>query len=268
MTQLTIFSVATDRYLEFWLELYNSAEQFLEDNLTIQWILFTNRENDIPTQVSEKLGPNLMLVRIESTPWPMPTLLRYELLAGVAHKVLGEIIMHLDADMLFASSLSKNDLSEALGDNELAFVRHPGFFRPSSFSKVKFYLRNRRYILSDFKSLIINGGIGSWEKNTDSLAFVSRKKRNIYVCGATWFGRRESIIDLCRLLGERIKKDLSKNIVARFHDESHLNWYAANNKVKLLSPKYCYEENYPQLIQIKPTIIAVEKGKKFNWNRI
>jgi hypothetical protein len=33
----------------------------------------------------------------------------------------------------------------------------------------------------------------------------------------------------------------------------------------LLTPKYCYEENYPQLRQLTPTIIAVDKLKEFNW---
>jgi hypothetical protein len=265
MSHLTIFSVATDHYLEFWLELLSTAEQFIDKDVDVQWILFTNRENEIPQAIAERLCTNLVTVRFESTPWPMPTLLRYELLAKAAAKVEGEIVMHLDADMLFASSLSRNDLKELTKDNNIVLVRHPGFFRPSHFSKVGFYIKNRRYIVSDLKSFILNGGLGSWEKNNGSLAFVPRNNRKVYVCGATWLGKRESIIDLCRLLSERINKDLSNNILAKFHDESHLNWFAANNTVKLLTPKYCYEENYPQLRQLTPTIIAVDKLKEFNW---
>jgi hypothetical protein len=267
MTQLTIFSVATDRYLEFWLDLLGTAEQFIDQDLNVQWILFTNRENDIPRAVSERLGTNLVTVRFESSPWPMPTLLRYELLAKAADKIEGEIVMHLDADMLFAGSLTKRDLIQALGNQEIALVRHPGYFRPSKFAKVIFYLGNPRYILSDVKSWLLKGGIGSWEKNSDSLAFVSRENRKVYVCGATWFGRKNSVIDLCSSLSLRIQEDLSRNVIAKFHDESHLNWFAANNTFSLLSPKFCYDENYPQLSGIKPTLIAVEKGKGTDWER-
>jgi hypothetical protein len=197
----------------------------------------------------------------------MPTLLRYELLAKAADKVEGEIVMHLDADMVFADSITKNDLIQAIGIHEIALVSHPGYFRPSKFVKVIFYLENPRYILSDLKSHLLSGGIGSWEKNSDSLAFVSRKDRRIYVCGATWFGKKSSIIDLCTSLSLRIREDLSKNVIAKFHDESHLNWFAANNSFSLLSPKFCYDENYPQLSGIKPTLIAVEKGKGTDWER-
>jgi hypothetical protein len=120
MAELTIFSVATDRYLEFWLELLSSAEKLLDKDLKVQWVLFTNREKDIPTSVTDRLGTNLVTVRFESSPWPMPTLLRYELLASVSEIVEGEIVMHLDADMLFASPLSKDDLYQAMGNHKVA----------------------------------------------------------------------------------------------------------------------------------------------------
>jgi hypothetical protein len=262
MTELTIFSVATDRYLEFWLELLNSAEHFIDKDVDVQWILFTNRKNEIPKVVVERLGANLVKVPFESAPWPMPTLLRYELLAKAADKVKGEIVMHLDADMLFVSSLSKNDLEKLTQDNNITLVRHPGFFRPRYFSRVEFYIKHPRYVLSDLKSFVLNGGIGSWEKSNSSLAFVPRNGRKVYVCGAIWLGKSESIIDLCRLLSERINKDLSNNIIAKFHDESHLNWFAANNVVKLLTPKYCFEGKYPQLKHLVPIIIAVDKPKE------
>jgi len=267
MAQMTIFSVATDRYLEFWLELLSSAEKFLDKDLTVQWILFTNREKDIPFSVTNGLGTSLVTVRFESSPWPMPTLLRYELLVSAAEIVEGEIVMHLDADMLFASSLSKDDLHQALGNHKVALVKHPGYFRPQKLARIKFYLRNTTYLFRDLKSHLLDGGIGSWEKNRNSLAFVNRKDRSIYVCGGAWFGKRESIIDLCRLLSERIQKDLSKNIIAKFHDESHLNWFAANYEVSTSNPRFCFEPSYPQLIGITPKIIAVDKGSGSSWVR-
>jgi hypothetical protein len=188
-------------------------------------------------------------------------------LAKVADKVEGEIVMHLDADMMFAGSLTRNDLIQSIGNNEIALVRHPGYFRPYKLERVKFYFRYPRFILSDLKSRLLNGGIGSWEKNSKSLAFVSRKDRKVYVCGATWFGKKNSIIDLCSSLSLRIQEDLSKNILAKFHDESHLNWFAVNNTFSLLGPKFCYDENYPQLNGIKPTLIAVDKSKGTDWER-
>jgi hypothetical protein len=267
MNQLTIFSVATDRYLSFWLDLVNSGNLFLDKDLKVQWIIFTNRESEIPAAIYERLGESLITVPFKSAPWPMPTLLRYELLNSIKDRISGDFIMHLDADMLFINPLSRDDLVRAIGKKKIALTRHPGFYRPFGSAKVKFYLRNFSYILRDLKLLLLNGGIGSWEKNPNSLAFISRNKRKVYVCGGTWFGERESIIELCHLLSGRIRKELLMNVVAKYHDESHLNWYAANNDVSICSPEFCFEISYPQLIGINPKIIAVDKGNGLNWER-
>lgn len=267
MRALTIFSVATDRYLDFWVNLVNSAEQFMSKEMTVQWIVFTNRGNEIPKELADKLGRDLIIVQSASAPWPIPTLLRYELLTTIKHKVEGEVIMHLDADMLFIRELSKNDLIEAMGNNEVALVRHPGFYRPQSNSKINFYYRHPMFIARDIWFFLRNGGIGSWEMNAASRAFVPRRKRKVYVCGGTWFGKRNSIVELCELLSRRTREDLSNNIIAKFHDESHINWYAANHEVSIVDPKFCLEPSYPQLVGIEPLIVAVDKGKGAYWNR-
>ena len=267
MKQLTIFSVATDRYLEFWVDLVNSAEEFLAKDLTVQWIIFTNRGSEIPQKLTTKLGKDLLIADFASVPWPMPTLLRYELLTSVKQSIEGEIVIHLDADMLFTGEVSRNDLIEAIGGNDVALVRHPGFYRPGKFAKVKFYFKNPLFIIRDVKLYLLNGGIGSWEKNSKSLAYVPREMRNVYVCGGTWFGKKNSIIELCEILSNRTKKDLSNNVMAKFHDESHINWYAAHHEVSIVEPKYCLEPSYSQLVGIEPLIIAVDKGRGANWNR-
>ena len=267
MNQLTIFSVATDRYLEFWVDLVNSAEQFLAKDLTVQWIIFTNRRSEIPQKLTAKLGRDLLIVDFASVPWPMPTLLRYELLASVKHNIEGEIIIHLDADMLFVGKVSRNDLIEAMGRNEVALVRHPGFYRPRKFAKIRFYFKHPVFIIRDIKLYLLNGGIGSWEMNSKSLAYVPRRKRNVYVCGGTWFGKKKSIIELCELLSCRTKADLANNVMAKFHDEGHINWYAANHQVSIADSKFCLEPSYSQLVGIKPLLIAIDKGRGANWNR-
>lgn len=267
MIQLTIFSVATGRYLEFWIDLVNSAEQFLAKDLTVQWIIFTNRGSEIPKKLRGRLGGDLLIVDFESAPWPLPTLLRYELLASVKQNIEGEIVIHLDADMLFQGRVSRNDLIEAMGKNEVALVRHPGFYRPRKFSKIRFYFMHPFFIFRDIRLYLLNGGIGSWEMNSESLAYVPRRNRNVYVCGGTWFGKKESVIELCEILSHRTKVDLSNNVMAKFHDESHINWYAANHEVSIADPKFCLELSYSQLAGIKPLIVAVDKGRGSNWNR-
>ena len=267
MPQLTIFTVATDRYLDFWLDLMSSANKFVEKSLIVQWIVFTNREKDIPPALKRSLGGNLLVVKFESVPWPMPTLLRYELLVSVSDKVKGSMVMHLDADMLFVKNFSLEDLDYSIGNNDVALIKHPGFYRPRNWSRLEFYLKHPVFIMRDLRSVVIKGGLGSWETDSNSLAYVSRKLRKNYVCGGVWFGKKDAIMQLCELLGNRIKSDLSRNVIARFHDESHLNWFAVNYEVSTINPGFCFEPSYPQLNRIVPTIIAVDKGRGSEWKR-
>jgi histo-blood group ABO system transferase len=55
-----------------------------------------------------------------------------------------------------------------------------------------------------------------------------------------------------------VADDLANNIIAKWHDESHLNRYAAYNKVMILGPQYCYDGKV-ELSSKKPLVIAVEK---------
>lgn len=266
MIDLTIFSVATERYLPFWFNLVKSAQKYLSDEITVQWVLFTDLEEEA-TSLSKRLGIKPYVSNYKGGVWPMPTLLRYELLSNVQANIEGRIIMHLDADMLFVSQVTKQDLNLAIGSKEIALIRHPGFFRPAGVARIKFYLSNLNYLVRDVRSCLLIGGIGSWELARKSRAFVSRKKRKVYVCGGIWFGNRDSILKLCSMLSVRVNDDLAEGIIAKFHDESHLNWYAANFNCEVNNPEYCFEESYPQLKGIKSKIVAVNKNTTSTWVR-
>jgi hypothetical protein len=72
-------------------------------------------------------------------------------------------------------------------------------------------------------------------------------------------GERDTLIEACGVLAERVGRDSKRGVVARFHDESHLNWYAAHNRCAILESNYCFVENSPNLKDLEPTIVAVEK---------
>ena len=267
MGDLTIFSIATDRYLDFWIDLASSANLYLDKEIKLQWILFTNRESAIPENIRLELGSNLIIKNMESMPWPMPTLMRYQLLSEVMEDISGDIVMYLDADMVMREKISMSDLTYALNKEEVALIQHPGYYRPSGFSRCLFYYKNPYYIIRDSLINLRFGSLGTWELNRNSKAFVSRFKRKKYVCGGTWFGKRESIIAMSKLLSARINLDLKTGYIAKFHDESHLNWYASQFKCSISAPIYCFDENYPQLKGLNPKIIAINKGMGKTWSR-
>ena len=52
---------------------------------------------------------------------------------------------------------------------------------------------------------------------------------------------------MCLMLAARINADLEKTIIAKFHDESHLNRFRLDNKEQfnILHPKFAFPGNIP-----------------------
>jgi hypothetical protein len=264
---LTIFSVATDRYIKYWSEMVNSYLRTNRPAIKIQWVVFTDKAEQIDPDLISKLGKSLLVSNIPHREWPFPTILRYQFLTSISEQVLGRIVMHLDADMLFVGEIDFAKLEGSLGQKGVSLVKHPGYFRPKGTEKLMFYIKRPKYFIKDFKTYLRFGGLGTWERNKESKAFVPRSKRKDYVCGGTWLGRRQEIVILCKELSTRISEDFAREIVAVFHDESHLNWYQAKNQFHLLNPELCFDPSYPQLRDLTPKIQAVDKNAQEKWVR-
>jgi len=258
---LTIVCIATDRYLEYWVDLVLSLQT---SKLDVYWVLFTDRASDIPPSLLSTLDGRLRIVFQEHLPWPFPTLLRYKWISEQIKLFETEFTMYLDSDMRFIRDLDPDELLEEFKTHDFIAVKHPGFYRPGP----KFYLSNPGNLVKDLRLLMHEGGLGTWEKRRNSEAFVARKSRRQYVCGGCWFGRTEVFIKKVRQLSSMVELDLEKNLVARFHDESYLNALVASDSgIGLASPKFCFDSNYVQLNEIGGLILAVDKNTSGKWER-
>ncbi len=175
--------------------------------------------------------------------------------------------MHLDADMVFVASINEKDITNPLADSEIAFVAHPGYFRPNGLKRIFFYARNPRKLIQDLKLYVWFGGVGTWERNIRSTAYIKRSQRRGYVCGGCWFGTKGGVLEMAEILHQNIQVDLQSAYVARFHDESHLNAYASKRNSKILDPEFCFDPGYPQLDGMSPKILAVDKNESSKWIR-
>ena len=67
-------------------------------------------------------------------------------------------------------------------------------------------------------------------------------------------------------LDEDIRQDYEKDVIAKWHDESHLNHYIwLHGNYKLLTPSYAYPENYSLPFEMK--IMTIDKGKKIELDQ-
>ena len=106
-------------------------------------------------------------------------------------------------------------------------VQNPGFF---SFG----------IIITNFFKAIKSGSLafGDWEVRPGSTAYLARSKRKKYCHGAIWFGGKNRFFEVCSELALNTDKDLKNSLIAKWHDESHLNHYANSHDVQWLESRF------------------------------
>lgn len=253
-----VFSIATNRYIKFWQEMATSADQNLFVGHDVTLTVFTDRISEVKEIEKRLERVRVNAIEVEPLEWPQAPLSKFRLVSRFSGELDQDILMHLDADMLVGGGAG-DDLDPSTWKGGIALVRHPGFRRPLTRERTTLYLFSPSMALRDAYRVTFEGGLGTWERNVQSQAFVPRHRRRTYVCGATWLAQRRQMLELCTELGERVDRDLREGIVARFHDESHLNWLAANRSCTILDSDYCFVENAHNLMDLRPRIAAVEK---------
>ncbi len=149
-------------------------------------------------------------VRIEQKRlgWPHDTLKRFHVY--YANKDLFkemDYVYAIDADMEFLSDVGE----EILGD--LVATRHWGYLEKP----------------------------GTYCGNKKSTAYVTRKDRKHYCCGAFYGGKVSEVLALLETSIKNVDTDLAKNIIPKWHDESYINRYFIDHTPTVfLTPSYCF----------------------------
>jgi hypothetical protein len=248
MYDFTVLLIATNKYVNYASELIESVEEKLFPSSRGEVIVFTDQP-----ALFEKAGSTRVVVtavEIPSYGWPDATLLRYQIFEDNWKLIVGKYVMYLDVDTVVVSSV---ELDEVFADNDpfdLAFVRHPGYFNTSFYS-----------------ALVARSPIGTWETRKASTAYVPLLRRKTYVAGGVWLGANASIKRMVRALRRNVDKDLAVDLVAKWHDESHLNAWAATHEVRYLSPAWAHAPGYKNLAGLQPIIELVHKPEEFFTQR-
>ena len=254
-----VLSIATNIYINYWRDMAYSFDACAQESDGVVLHVFTNQVNEVEQIRKDLKNVSVVAHKIPNYKWPEATLLRYQIFDAAAEDLSEGLLMHLDADMIINRSPLET-IYKASATSSICLVSHPGFWRPKGFvQKAKFYRKNVAVLLNDLRMKFIVGGLGSWETNKQSTAFVQRRFRREYVCGGTWFGERQSFLKMVSELSRNVTADLEQNRIAVWHDESHLNSWASQNAHITLEPEFCYVETYPQVEGLIATITAVDK---------
>jgi len=218
--KIGLLIIATNKYVQFLQPLIDSAdEHFLKDE-DVTYFIYTNQQINIKTK------RNIQSFDVNHIDWPGMTLFRYELF-DKSSSFLSEMdhLYYCDSDMRFVDSVDKEIISDRV------VTIHPGFL----------------------------GGRGTPEYRTESLAYIKPEEEMTYFAGGFNGGSSVEFLKMSKVLSERIQDDLSRKVVAIWHDESHLNRYMIDNKPTLiLDPGYCYPESWK--LDYPKRLLALDKN--------
>lgn len=155
---------------------------------------------------------NIVSIYQKRLGWPFDTMMRMDMYARQKELLQQmDYLFACDADMLFVDTVG----NEILGD--LVATQHPGYV----------------------------GQRGTYETRNISTAYISPREGNMYFAGGFYGGKATHVLAMAEAITKNIKTDLEKNIVAVWHDESHLNRYFIDHKpTVILNPSYCYPESW------------------------
>lgn len=215
--------IATNKYINFAQPLYKSMQKYFLNEPDIEHEMF------LVTNQPVFKGPEV--IEQEHEPWPAMTLKRYEIIIKNSNYFNNmDYLYYCDADMLFIDKVGKEILAESVG------TIHPGYWNVDK--------RNFPY-----------------ETNPLSTAYINANEGSHYFIGSFQGGKTATFLNMSETLRENIKKDLTNNIIAIWHDESHLNRYFIDHPPELqLSPSYSFpEEDWARNLPFPKILLALRK---------
>jgi len=209
-SKVAIIFIGTGDYINFFHNYYDNCEEYFLPNTDKTYFCFTDADfgGDVPS--------NIKVVPIEHKSWPSITLERFHTILLEKESLIGyDYVIYLDADMLVGEEILE---SEVLTDKDYLGVYHPGFYKKT----IPFPYERRK-----ISEACVESGDTYWQ-------------------GCLWGGKGTKVIELCETLSGRVDRDLEKNVIAEWHDESHLNkFFLENNEnVYTLDPQYAFPESY------------------------
>lgn len=219
--------IGTNKYIDFFPNYYRSVMERFIPEVDKEILVFTDQPGSC---LFEEEGVTAYYV--EHEPWPHITLKRFEfMMKAEEHLKKFSNIIFMDADMEVIAGVP----AEFLDIYEYYFgVQHPGQY--------------------------MYGPVCEFETNPESTACVT-KDINIstYRQGCFWGGKNPHILNMIRSLRDNVNTDLKNDIIAAWHDESHVNRFFSDNEEKVVTLNAGFA--YPEMWDMPTPKMIVHKDK-------
>lgn len=227
--RIALLYICTGKYDVFWDSFYASAQKYLLLNHVKHYFVFTDSERLLGLS-----QPGVTVVRQPKLGWPYDTLKRFEIFKSVYPDLSSyDFVYYFNANLEMVGPVGDEILPEA--DEQVVVCLHPG------------------YVNTPPDEL-------PYDRNKKSLAYIPKGSGARYFAGGLNGGTYNSYGKLIAALCKATDDDLANNVVARWHDESHLNKYVlSRHDLKVLSPSYLFPEGGS--IPFEPKVIIKDKKK-------
>ena len=231
--KVAVVFIGTGKYLNFLPSWYERCEENFLPGVEKKYLVFTDGQLD-------EMPDNAIPYHQEHLDWPYITLYRFKIIQRAESEYRDcDWLVFLDADMAVVDKVTPEEFFD--DDKPFLGVHHPCHF-------LKFPPHNQPP--------------GSFETNPLSTAKVPEGyDYSIYWQGCLWGGKVGPVIEMMSELDERITTDEKKNVIAQWHDESHLNAFYALNKdlVHTVGPEYAFPEVFADACDFQPKIVHLAK---------
>ena len=253
--KLAILYICTGKYNQFFQDFYNSSEKYLLINDSEKhYFVWTDDDNLY-------VADNVILIHKNCAGFPADSLFRFEMFLQAEEELKSfDYIYFFNANALFLRPVGEEILPNGSG---LAMGIWPG-------------RRERQHPM-----------FFPYERNKHSLAYIAPYGEDYtYFMGGINGGTSEAYLEMIRTLAHNIRDDYDRGIVAKVHDESHINAYLRLHKCKKLGREFCLPEEWvqdnetPKMMFRNKTLVdpyfnkgrsssiyaKLRKGTKILWN--
>lgn len=210
-----ILYIAIGRYEVFWETFFASAKAHFKpgnSETNLHFYIYTDRPSAFP------VSDSITIIEQVDLGWPGNTLYRFRLFSDSKHLLSScDYVYFFNANMLFIAQVGEEFLPTV--EQPLVMVHHPGFVAKAR---------------SEF----------TYEDDTRSTACVRPDEGRYYVMGGVNGGETQAFLAMSHQLRLKIEEDERNGLIAKWHDESHLNRFAIDHETSItfLSADYGWPE--------------------------
>ncbi|MBQ9991388.1 MAG: glycosyl transferase family 6 [Lachnospiraceae bacterium] len=211
--KIAILYIAIGQYTVFFDSFFRSCQKFFMPDSEKMYFVFSDKEDESFTH------ENVKVYKVEDMGWPDNTLKRFHMFTSIEEELCEySYCFFFNANLEFKEKV----VEKILPKQGIVVVQHPGYYN----KHIKTF---------------------PYDHNPESLAYIPQGRGKVYVCGGVNGGCTKEYLDMCKVLKERVDLDYQNGVIARWHDESHLNRFIFDlkgEKYVIWHPGFCYPDFY------------------------